>query len=137
PHDSVVEVSLLSNPNIKASGHVREIATTADPITRTFAVRVNLENPPEPMRFGATVQGRVVLEEKRVVQLPSSALFQLENSPAVWIFDPSTSTVNVRHLTVLRYEADQVLVSDGLTRGEYVVVAGVHKLWAGMKVRLM
>jgi multidrug efflux pump subunit AcrA (membrane-fusion protein) len=71
------------------------------------------------------------------VQLPSSALFQLENSPAVWFFDPSTSTVNPRHLTVLRYEADQVLVSDGLAHGEHVVVAGVHKLWAGMKVRLM
>jgi RND family efflux transporter MFP subunit len=137
PSDSVVEVSLLSNPNIKALGHVREIATTADPITRTFAVRIDLDNPPEPMRFGATVQGRVVLEEKRVVQLPSSALFQLEGSPAVWIFDPSTSTVNPRHLMVLRYESDQVLVSDGLARGEHVVVAGVHKLWTGMKVRLM
>jgi RND family efflux transporter MFP subunit len=137
PRDALVEVALLSDPSIKALGHLREVATTADPVTRTFAVRISLENPPELMRFGATVRGSVVLEEKRVVQLPSSALFELKNSPAVWVFDASTSTVNPRNLTVLRYEADRVLVTDGLASGEYVVIAGVHKLWPGMKVRLM
>jgi RND family efflux transporter MFP subunit len=136
PRDSVVEVSLLSDPTIKAFGHVREVATTADPVTRTFAVRVGLESPPPAMRFGATVRGRVVLEEQRVVRLPLSALFQFDDSPAVWVFDPSTSTVNPRRLSVLRYEADGVLVVDGLASGERVVVVGVHKLWPGMKVRL-
>jgi membrane fusion protein, multidrug efflux system len=137
PRDIVVEVSLLGDPGIKAVGHVREIATTADPATRTFAVRISLDNPPDAMRFGATVQGRVMIQETQVVQLPSSALFQFENSPAVWVFDAATSTVNPRRLTVLRYEADRVLVVDGLASGERVVVAGVQKLWPGMKVRLM
>ena len=137
PRDAVVEVSLLSDRSVKAWGRVREIATTADPVTRTFAVRVSLENPSELMRFGATVRGTVVMEEKRIIQLPSSAVFQLENRPAVWVFDPSSSTVKPRPLTVLRYEADQVLVADGLAIGEHVVTAGVHKLWAGMRVRLM
>ena len=137
PRDALVEVALLSDSGIKALGHLREVATTADPVTRTFAVRISLENPPELMRFGATVRGSVVLEEKRVVQLPSSALFEFKSSPAVWVFDPSSSTVNPRNLTVLRYEADQVLVTDGLASGEYVVTSGVHKLWPGMKARLM
>ena len=128
---------MLSDRSVKAWGRVREIATTADPVTRTFAVRVSLENPSELMRFGATVRGTVVMEEKRIIQLPSSAVFQLENRPAVWVFDPSSSTVKPRPLIVLRYEADQVLVADGLAIGEHVVTAGVHKLWAGMRVRLM
>ena len=137
PRDPLVEVSLLSDPSIKALGHVREVATTADPVTRTYAVRLSLDTPPDAMRFGATVQGRIVFEEKRVVQLPSSALFDANNGPAVWVFDPSTSTVNPRPVTVLRYESDRVLVVDGLATGERVVIAGVQKLWPGMKVRLM
>jgi membrane fusion protein, multidrug efflux system len=137
PRDSIVEVSLVDDPSIKAVGHVREVATTADAITRSFAVRVTLETPPAAMRFGATVQGRVVLEEKQVVRLASSALVRAEDGPAVWVFDPISSTVSLRHVTILRYEVDQILIVDGLKRGERVVTKGIQKLWPGMKVRLL
>lgn len=137
PLDIAVVVSLLGDPNIKAMGKVREVATTADPITRTFPVRVSLTDPPEAMRFGATVQGRIVLEDKKIVQLPSSALFQANNHPAVWVFDPASSTVKLRPVTILRYEVDHVLVAEGLHDGERVVTAGVQKLFPGMKVRLL
>ena len=114
PADTPVEVTLLGDPSIKASGRVREVATTADPITRTFAVRVALSDAPEAMRFGATVQGRIVLADKGIIQLPSSALFQSNNGPAVWVFDPSSSTVKLRPVTILRYEVDQVVVAEGI-----------------------
>lgn len=136
PSNPVIEVTLVSDPKIKATGHVREVATTADPVTRTFAVRIALDDPPEAMRFGATVQGRVVWEEERVVRLPSSALFRSEKEPAVWVFDAQKSTVELRPVKVLRYESDEFLVVDGLKSGERVVTAGVQKLWPGMPVRL-
>jgi RND family efflux transporter MFP subunit len=137
PADVNVEVSLLSDPSISASGKVREVATTADPVTRTFAVRVSLNSPPEDLRFGATVRGRIVLEEKGIVLLPSSALFKSNDGPAVWVYEPGNSTVALRSITVLRYESKQFLVVDGLQRGERVITAGVQKLWPGMKVKLL
>ena len=136
PADAAIEVNLLGDAAIKATGHVREVATTADPVTRTYAVRVALDNPPQEMRFGATVQGRVVLEEKQVVELPLSALFEKDKAPAVWVFDAQNTTVELRPVKLLRYEADKVLITDGLRAGERVVTAGVQKLWPGMKVRL-
>lgn len=136
PADAAIEVNLLGDPSIKASGHVREVATTADPVTRTYAVRVALDHPPAELRFGATVQGRVVLQEKKVVELPLSSLFEKNKGPAVWVFDPHTKTVELRPVKLLRYEADKVLITDGLKAGERVVTAGVQKLWPGMKVRL-
>jgi hypothetical protein len=45
--------------------------------------------------------------------------------------------VTLRYVTVLRYEADEILVIDGLRTGERVVTKGVQKLWPGMKVRLL
>jgi RND family efflux transporter MFP subunit len=137
PHDPQVIVALLSNPDIKAEGRVREISPSADPVTRTFAVRVALHDPPEEMRLGSAVVGRVLLEAKEVAILPPTALFKDDDMPAVWVFDPATSAVSLRQVMVLRYEKERVLVSGGLKNGERVVVAGVQKLRPGQVVRLL
>jgi RND family efflux transporter MFP subunit len=137
PRDPLIEVSLLIDPSIKSSGRVREVAPAADPVTRTFTVRISLQDPPAEMRLGSAVVGRVVLEAQQVATLPPLSLIKDADKPAVWLFDPSTSTVAPRRVTVLRYENDRVLVSEGLANGDRVVVAGVQKLRPGMKVRLL
>lgn len=137
PRDPSVEVALLSDPSVKALGRVREIAPAADPVTRTFAVRVVLQDPPDRMRLGSAVVGRVLLEAQQVATLPPASLFKDGDRAAVWLFEPTTSTVALRVVTVLRYENDRVLVSDGISNGDRVVVAGLQKLRPGMKVRLL
>jgi RND family efflux transporter MFP subunit len=137
PRDPLIEVSLLIDPSIKASGRVREVAPAADPVTRTFTVRISLQDPPAEMRLGSAVVGRVVLEAQQVATLPPLSLIKDADKPAVWLFDPTTATVAPRRVTVLRYENDRVLVSEGLANGDRVVVAGVQKLRPGMKVRLL
>ena len=67
---------------------MREISPVADPVTRTFQVKVTLKDPPEQMRFGASVVGRVKASTTPVVVLPGSALFDKAGQPAVWIVDP-------------------------------------------------
>jgi len=136
PRDSAVEVRLLSDPRIRVRGQIREIGTMADPVTRAFAVRISLSDPPEAMRFGATVQGEIILNETGIVLLPGSALSRSDNRPSVWVFDPASSSVNLRPVTILRYEDNQILITEGLRSGERVVTAGVQKLFPGMKVRL-
>ena len=59
PRDPVVEIALTDDPQVKATGRVREVAPQADPATRTFQVKVGITDPPEAMRLGATVTGRV------------------------------------------------------------------------------
>jgi RND family efflux transporter MFP subunit len=137
PRDPLVEVTLLSDPSIKANGRVREISPSADPVTRTFTVRIALIDPPDEMRLGSAVVGRVVLEAREVATLPPPAMFKNSDQPAVWLVDPVTLTVDLRRVVVLRYENDRVLVSKGLANGDRVVVAGVQRLRPGMKVRLM
>ena len=44
-------------PSVTATGRVREVSPQADPVTRTFQVKVGLTDPPEAMRLGATVNG--------------------------------------------------------------------------------
>lgn len=130
-----VLVSLLSSPTITADGIVREVSPVADPTTRTYQVKVSLENPPPAMRFGASVLGRLKATTAPVIALPGSALFDKGGKPAVWLFDSSTSTVTLRPVELVRFETDRVIVSDGLKKGDVVVTAGVNRLREGQSVR--
>ncbi|MDX8470139.1 efflux RND transporter periplasmic adaptor subunit [Mesorhizobium sp. VK23B] len=131
-----VTVSLLSNPAITAVGTIREIAPMADAATRTFQVKVSIENAPDEMRFGASVAGRAEMGGAPVMVLPGSALFDKDGQPAVWVVSPS-SAVELKPVTVARYETDRVVVSDGLANGDLVVTAGVNRLREHEKVRIV
>jgi RND family efflux transporter MFP subunit len=137
PANAEVKVSLTSDPAIGAEGRVREVAPQANPQTRTFEVKVGLTNPPEAMRLGATVTGRVETDATAVIQIPASALTKLNQQPAVWVVDPATRKVSIRNIDVLRYGQADVAVAGGLDTGEIIVTAGVQALHPGQKVRLL
>ncbi|HKM71965.1 MAG TPA: efflux RND transporter periplasmic adaptor subunit [Stellaceae bacterium] len=136
PSNPTVAVELVSNPDIKASGKVRYVSPQADPTTRTFTVRVSLPDAPPQMRLGANVVGSVTMKEGMAVTIPGSALFQKDGQPAVWIVDKD-GTVQLKPITVERYQGDAIVVGSGLTQGDVVVTGGVQKLLPGQKVRLM
>ncbi|MBS7553642.1 efflux RND transporter periplasmic adaptor subunit [Ancylobacter dichloromethanicus] len=137
PADPVITVSLSDDPKVTATGRVREVAPQADPVTRTFRVRVGLDNPPAAMRLGSTVIGRVELAGAAAIELPASALTAVNDRPAVWVFDPATQTVALRNIEVRRFSQASVTVESGLSPGEVVVSAGVQALHPGQKVRLL
>ena len=126
----------LSNPDLTVEGVVREISPVADPVTRTYTVKVTLSNPPPQLRFGMSVGGRLKGKAALAVALPLSALFEKNGSPAVWVLDQQSSSLSLRPITVARYEANTVIVASGLTKGDIVVTAGVNKLTVGQQVRL-
>jgi RND family efflux transporter MFP subunit len=130
-------VTLLSSPGIRADGVVREVSPVADPTTRTYQVKVALHNPPIAMRYGASVLGRLKATTAPVVVLPGSALYDEAGKPAVWIYDAASSSVKLRPVTLARIETDRVVISEGLTKGDIVVTAGVNRLREGENVRLL
>jgi RND family efflux transporter MFP subunit len=132
-----VLVALSTDPAVRTAGRVREVSPQADPVTRTFPVRVGLSAPPPAMRLGSTVTGTVQLGGVPGIAIPSSALTSALGNPAVWILDPRDSKVALRNVEVARYELDRVLVSGGLNPGEVVVTAGVQVLRPGQQVRLL
>ena len=136
PHLIEVLVWPLSNPNLGVEGVVREISPVADPATRTYAVKVTLNNPPPQMRFGMSIGGRLKTDAGFAVALPLSALFETNGAPAVWVFDQQTGSLSLRPITLARYEANTVVVASGLAKGDIVVTAGVNTLRVGQKVRL-
>jgi RND family efflux transporter MFP subunit len=137
PSNALIVVHLSDDPSVVAEGHVREVAAQADPITRTFEVKVGLTGPPATMRLGSSVTGSLELTGEPVITLPSAALTGQNGHAAVWIVDPQTLTVSLHTIEPLRFDPDTVLVAHGLETGDIVVTAGVHALHPGQKVRLL
>jgi RND family efflux transporter MFP subunit len=136
PRDPMVEIALSNDPQIKAIGRVREIAPEADPATRTFRIKVGITDPPEAMRLGATVVGRVRMPAPEGMEIPASALARADGAPSVWVVDPQSSAVSQRTVEVLRYDPASVVISQGLSKGDVVVTAGAQTLRPGQKVQL-
>lgn len=137
PANPVIDVSLSDDPRVTAKGRVREVAPQANPVTRTFEVKVGLTNPPEMMRLGATVIGRLELSAVSVFEIPASALTRSNQQPSVWIVDPKKNTVSLRHVDVVRFDQNMVSVGHGLENGDVIVTAGAQALHPGQQVRLL
>jgi RND family efflux transporter MFP subunit len=137
PNGTEVTVYLTNDRDVTAKGRVREVSPQADPVTRTFEVKIGLADPPPEMRLGATVTGRIVMQGETVIEVPAAALTRSNERPAVWIVDPKANTVSLRYVVVQRFDETTVVVSEGLNDDDVVVVAGVQALHPGQKVRLL
>jgi membrane fusion protein, multidrug efflux system len=137
PKDPVIEVALSGAPAITAVGRVREVSPQADPVTRTHTVRIALENPPDALRLGATVTGRLKQPPTPVVELPGTAMVHEGERSFVWVVDPKQQTVSRRAVSTRPGHIDgPVVITDGLAQGDIVVTAGAHSLAEGQRVRL-
>ncbi len=137
PRDPAVDISLPDDPHANATGRVREVAPQADPVTRTFRVKVAIIDPPPAFRLGATVVGRIAVDVADAINIPASALTSASGNAAVWIVNPQDQTVVLRAVTIARYGTDSVTISAGLNAGEIVVTAGAQTLRPGQKVRAL
>jgi len=137
PPNPEITVMLTDDPSVKAQGRIRQVDPQADPVTRTFRVRVSLIDSPAAMLLGATVTGRMRQESTPGMSIPASALTSGNSQPAVWVVDPSSLTVSLRNVEVQRFDPGAVVVSQGLADGDIVVTAGVQALHPGQKVRLL
>ncbi|RBP11997.1 RND family efflux transporter MFP subunit [Roseiarcus fermentans] len=137
PADADIVIALTDDPTVTAKGRVRQVDPQADPITRTFKVRVAVTDPPAAMRLGATVTGRMDTASGKGISVPASALTAVDRSPAVWVVDPTSQTVALKPVEVLRFDPGTVVISGGLDGGEIVVTAGVQALHPGQKVRVL
>jgi multidrug efflux system membrane fusion protein len=137
-HADDITINMWINPDKHYKGRVREISPGADPVTRTYSVKISLLDADEVVHLGMTTSV-VVMQKKqgKVAQLPLSAIFQKDGKPAVWIYSEKTSLVHLQPVEIAAYQYDAALISGGLKEGERVVTAGVNKLAPDQKVRLL
>ena len=126
--DPGVELTLVSNPTVKAEGTVRQVSPTVDPANGTVRVKVGIADTPAAMTLGAAAVGEGRFQPRRLAVIPWSALSSKNGLPAVWTVDPGTRAVSLKLITVEEYETGKIVVRKGLEPGELVVTDGAQFL---------
>lgn len=117
------------------SGSVREVAASADPVTRTYAVKVALAGEAPPLGATVYVAPRAGgAQGVPVIKLPTSALRQEGAGSAVWVYDAASGTVRSQPVQVATADGNDAVIAAGLVPGMQVVTSGVHVLTPGQKV---
>ena len=124
--------------NRALTGKVREVAASADPVTRTYAVKVSLDGAAAPALGSTAYVSPQSLNRSGapVIKLPTSALRKEGQGTAVWVLDQPTMTLKSQRVQVATADGNEAVISAGLEPGMRVVSAGVHVLSPGQKVVL-
>lgn len=134
----VGQAELWADARLALSATIREITPMADAASRTFRVRLALPaEAADKVRLGMTA--KVAFTDPSapaLALLPSSALFQQGDKPAVWVLSPTRDRVQLRPVEVAAYRSDGVVVKSGVANGDLVVTAGAHRLDANLPVRV-
>lgn len=122
---------------IKVPGIVREVSPMADPATKTYKIRVSLPQPPTDLRLGMTASVDAAENSSGTdwIELPLSAIYQTGDKTQVWVVDGDQKLM-LKDIQVREFGSNSVQAS-GLSAGDLVVTAGVHRLHEGQDVRLM
>lgn len=145
-------VSFWALPNVSATGYVREIASMADPVTRTYKVCVAVPAWPAEAKLGMTAKVSLgnnhdnttnSTDSKGDTQasasaptftLPAQALYQVNNKTQVWLVQENKA--KLVDVVVAGYAGNDVIISQGLSKGDRVITAGLAKLVPEQEVRL-
>ena len=129
-------VSVSSLPDLEFEGTISEIATRADPSTRTFSVRIRFQGPTDiPLLPGMTARVRGKFQTAGEVRIPVTALAATPDAePKVWVVDPETMTVSARVVELGQMTGNDVSVTYGLYAGEMIAITGATQLAEGMQV---
>ena len=138
---SKARVSLPALPGKTFEAHVREVSPAADPESRTWRVKLTLTTPSPEVRLGMTanvafdVAGDGVVGEAFTV--PVTALFHQGEKPAVWVVRNGSDTLELRPVTIQRYDERTVSIGSGLHDGDRVILQGVHAVSSGQHVQVV
>lgn len=129
-----LKVKLWGEGQVAGELSLREVSAATDPVTRTFLIKADAGKL--DARLGQTATVSLALPKvDQIIKLPLSAVLQQQGQTAVWVLDPSAMTIKAQAVQIGGADGNEVVIAGGLTPGQEVVVAGVHVLTPGQKVK--
>lgn len=133
-----IEVFLSALPDRSIPAVMKEFATAADQITRTFRLTVGF-SAPEGVSVLSGMTARVVAHPLQGqgdnIRVPANATAVGDDGNAyVWIVDPSSMRVRRRTVTLGEFSGADVAIQSGLSPGDQIAASGVSQLREGMQI---
>jgi membrane fusion protein (multidrug efflux system) len=132
--EPVVRVSLPDGTSYEHAGKLNFEDVRTDPGTDTLTIRAELPNPDRVLIDGQFLGVRVERgEPKRVLMVPQVVVQVNQTGPFVLVVGDDDKAA-ARPVRLGAVEGLQVVVEDGLSEGERVIVEGIQKVRPGMAV---
>lgn len=134
-----VSVSLWSDDNRRFKARIREIASAADPASRTYRVKATLLEGLDAAQLGMTATVQLAANTASRIAVPLSAIYTPQNQPdypLVWLVDEQAATVKSMPVKLGETLAGEHIAVEGVAPGQLLVSAGVRRLAEGQSVRL-
>ena len=134
----IVQLSALPGRDFPVK--LTELATAADPNTRTFRATFSMDKP-EGISVLAGMTAKLLVTGYRqtapdeVLVPVGSVAADSEKKPFVWLVDEDSMTVSKLPVAAGAITGDRVVITEGLGGGEAIALSGVHLLAEGMEVR--
>ncbi|WP_298710694.1 efflux RND transporter periplasmic adaptor subunit [uncultured Veillonella sp.] len=126
-------ITFWALPDVTVQGVVREISPVPDPVARTYAVKIALQNPPKEVQLGMTANANLTTTDTSNITIPLTALVKDSNgNNAVYIIRDKKA-----HLVPIKtgdFGQNSVMVTSGLAKGDIVITAGTQQLQEGTAV---
>lgn len=133
---SDVKIRVWAQPNDLISGKIREISPIADPVTRTFTMKVSMLDAPADVRLGMTAYVRFATKTAAPqIKVPMTALFQDKSGSAVWVVE--NNTAKLVPVQIGGTSGNDITLTSGVASGQTIVTAGVNSLKPGQKVSIL
>lgn len=144
PYLVSANVTFEAAPGVELQAAVKEVGSEASTVTRTFPVTLIMEQPEKAeirpgMAASARLVGRLPERAREIgMSIPATALFNKgTDGTYVYVVDESSMTLVQKPVEVTLLSERGVLVKSGLSAGEWLVIAGVHSVSEGQKVRIL
>lgn len=121
-------ISALENKSFE--GTITNIGVVADQFSRTYEVKMSVDNPNLEMKPGMVCDVNMNLSnEKQLVVVPYNAISKdTEGNSFVYIVSPDSKSVKKQIIKVGNYQSSGLEVLSGLTANQTIVVEGKEKL---------
>jgi RND family efflux transporter MFP subunit len=135
-------VSFDAFPGRRFAGRVTRVGSSADPLTGTFEIEV--EVAPDGARFARGLVAKVSLPigdgtgPAGQTVVPVSAIVEADgDSATVYVLDTAQGVARRKQVTVGAIVGERVIVVAGLVEGEQVITDGAAWLTDGRPVRVV
>jgi len=131
-----VEVRLPDDPDHPRAGQLSFVDNLVQETTGTVKLRATIANSDHRFWPGRFVKVRLILSTAAgAVLIPAAATQMSANGPFVYVVKDD-STADLRLVTLGQRQGELVIVSNGLSAGERVVITGQIAVMPGGKVRV-
>jgi multidrug efflux system membrane fusion protein len=121
-------------PGLSETGRVTFIDNAVDNTTGTIKLKATFDNNDHGLWPGQFLTVTLALTtENDAIVVPAAAVQPSQAGQYVYVVKPDRS-VEMRNVTIVRQQGEQMVIAQGLTPGEEVVIEGQLRLTPGAKV---